>query len=896
MAVKTAVGGAGQKSWTSAATWSPSGVPTTNDDVILNATSGDVLIGAAASCRSLDCTGYTGTLTHAAASPLTIGAATAPPGNLALKLVPGMTYTAAASSASILFACTALTATLDVDWGGKTTGNTSFSGGTTTWRFVSDHTQMAGSTVTQTAASKLDTNGVTCVWGLYNANAAAARTLTLGTSTITLTSTGSSWNLGTAASISVNMVVNAVDATINVQGNFLGGGRVYGNVVLLGLNPTVYGTNTFGNLSWPVPTNKLTLDQNQVVTGTFTADGGSRIGQGLIQSDTPGSRRTLTAANLDVDYMDFVDIAGAGAATWDFSARDDIGDGGNNSGISFSPPQVIHRINRSSVQDLWSEPGDWSTTPNGANDARIPLLQDTAMMAQGTPSNISVVLDIPRLGTVDWRGALNTGNKIGNPQPAASGAVAIECFGSWYEHDDGFSANPTLGIAFGGRGNHEIRFRQNRASAAITFNSGIGTHTLTDTMVSTWSSNSAMSMLSGTLNTAGYEVHTSGGAGRFNMSGGVLNLGTTLWRSAYSGVGAGWSITGGVVNGADSTIDFYQSSANPRSFSGGGQTYGVVRSAVGSGAFTIGGGNNTFSAIEFGGTADRQLLVADGTTQTFVGAGLVNLSAPTMMAFASTTGHTLVKGNGVVATDYWNISNSTAGGGAAWYAGAHSVDAGGNSGWVFTAAPAGGGFVDAAAVSFSGESGQLGAGALLFGPDEGIIFVAESSYAGAGSALRSSGSGLSFAGESSMTGIGAAILAGLSAMTGESNLSGSGALLAALTGSQTGQSSLSGAGAVLAGAGSSPFSAQSEFEGYGVLVDLIYLHLIGPFTALGIDSNLTGLIAESIAAGVIAEIEVASAADYVGAGETFEIEANGVVDSNEASGVLISPEGAVISV
>jgi hypothetical protein len=37
--------------------------------------------------------------------------------------------------------------------------------------------------------------------------------------------------------------------------------------------------------------------------------------------------------------------------------------------------------------------------------------------------------------------------------------------------------------------------------------------------------------------------------------------------------------------------------------------------------------------------------------------------------------------------DYLSIKDSNATGGATWYAGANSVDAGNNTGWIFTAPP-----------------------------------------------------------------------------------------------------------------------------------------------------------------------------------------------------------------
>ena len=61
-----------------------------------------------------------------------------------------------------------------------------------------------------------------------------------------------------------------------------------------------------------------------------------------------------------------------------------------------------------------------------------------------------------------------------------------------------------------------------------------------------------------------------------------------------------------------------------------------------------------------------------------------------MVTIGSTTGatHNLVKtGGGVISGDYLSISNSVVSPADTWYAGANSFDGGGNSGWIFAAAP-----------------------------------------------------------------------------------------------------------------------------------------------------------------------------------------------------------------
>jgi hypothetical protein len=61
--------------------------------------------------------------------------------------------------------------------------------------------------------------------------------------------------------------------------------------------------------------NMLSLDKNIEVTDTFTVNGNSAINRILVQSDTLGTQRTITAANVTITNADFRDIKGAGAGS-----------------------------------------------------------------------------------------------------------------------------------------------------------------------------------------------------------------------------------------------------------------------------------------------------------------------------------------------------------------------------------------------------------------------------------------------------------------------------------------------------------------------------------------------------------------------------------------------------
>lgn len=79
--------------------------------------------------------------------------------------------------------------------------------------------------------------------------------------------------------------------------------------------------------------------------------------------------------------------------------------------------------------------------------------------------------------------------------------------------------------------------------------------------------------------------------------------------------------------------------------------------------------------------AGSTTIVTDFTIQGVAG----NLT--TINSSVPGTQFTLSKSSGTVSTDYLIIQDSNATGGATWYAGANSTDAGNNNGWIFASAP-----------------------------------------------------------------------------------------------------------------------------------------------------------------------------------------------------------------
>jgi len=110
----------------------------------------------------------------------------------------------------------------------------------------------------------------------------------------------------------------------------------------------------------------------------------------------------------------------------------------------------------------------------------------------------------------------------------------------------------------------------------------------------------------------------------------------------------------------------------------------------GSGILTI-NGSGTFTGLAISGTRTKSIKfdapkTTTITTPTFfsgVSGGVITIASTT-----ASTAATISCASGTVSSDYLSLQDSTATGGASFYAGANSTDVSGNTGWVFTAPPA----------------------------------------------------------------------------------------------------------------------------------------------------------------------------------------------------------------
>lgn len=610
--------------WNATGTWVNGSVPTSSSNVRLLESSGNVTINAAASCRSLDCLSYAGTLTHNAAITLSIGGTVAGYANRALRLVSGMTYTLGNAATSAISFVSTSTTQQSVDAGGKTVGNVTLNSASGSWALAAN-----------------------------------------------LTSSGTSWTYtaGTWSGVGFSQTYSTASGI-----TFAGGGQSYGDTSFAS-SVTMTGANTFASLTYTgtaAKTNFIDLAADQIVTGTLTIAGNSKINRVQVRSSVIGTARTLTCGSVSINAADFRDITAAGSASWDISAASDYtGDCGGNTGITFTTPAT--QTWSGTVSDNWS---------TNAWTSRVPLPQDDVVVSSAFSASQTVTVDMPR-----WGRSVSFAGSTGSPTLARGLSSSI--FGS-LTLASGMTFNGSFTLTLEGRSNFTIT--RNGAtistSGALSFAAPGGTYTFQDG----WSQSTAnLSILNGTVDLNG-QSHTFAGLTSGNTNVRSLVFGSSTLTLASSGSPVSCSpTTNFTISAGTGVIALTDTSVSASTFAGGGATWPEVRVTTGgSGALTFTGAN-TFTRLSVTGGSTKSFVLPGSTTTTFSGSTPFPSGASlNLLTFTASAGSATVASSQQISCDYVSLTNIIKSGATA-YAGTHSTDGTGNTGWSFTAPSGGGG-------------------------------------------------------------------------------------------------------------------------------------------------------------------------------------------------------------
>lgn len=610
MANRYWVGGSASWDGTAGTKWSSTSggaggasVPTSADDVFFTSSStGTVTIASGnTGAKSINCTGFTGTLTGTAAISVA-GSVT---------LVSGMTYS---HTGTMTFTAT----------GTLITAGKSFSAVT-----------VNGSGITLTlgdALSMATARSVTVTQGTFttaNFNLSCGNLISTGTSTRTINLGSSTVAIGTNLTFdATNLTLNAGTSLIQMLSSaaiFAGGDKSFNNVTFTSASTgtrSITGSNTFNNLTLGaggVGRTTLSLAANQTVNGTFACAGSSVTQRAFIISNVIGTVRTVTAAAISASDCDFRDITLAGAAAGASPTR--AGNCGGNSGITFPAAKTVYRVG---TDTTWAGSSSWATSSGGTgSNNNFPLPQDTAIINNATTLSGTLSLALYNIGSLD---ASSRTNAI-----TISNTTGCDFYGS-FTLGSGVTFSGTAGMGFSGRGTMVFTSAGKTITGPVEINTPSGTLQLGSAFTSNSTSGSPgpIQLTSGTFDAATYNVTTP----RFrsdNSNTRTLLMGSGLWTLTGTGTGSTsiWNVgsTNLTVNKGTADILLSDTSTSHRQM------------WVGDGL--------SFNKLTIGGTTGTTDLYLFGSNFSF-----------TELASTKTVAHTVMFSGNLGTIGTWSISGS----------------------------------------------------------------------------------------------------------------------------------------------------------------------------------------------------------------------------------------------
>lgn len=628
-------------------------IPTINDDVFFNAASGTVnctISTGNTGAKSINCTGFSGTLSGTA--PITIAGS--------VTLITGMTFSHTGAKT--------ITDNATITSAGKNFGPLIIDAPSATVS-MGDALQL-NSTFTLTNGTFTTNSYAFTLITVFTATSNNACTLNLGSSTVSISGTNPQFS---GSGLTLNAGTSLIICSSSGGFTFNGGGNTFYDVRFSSTSSSsrqVFGpSTTFNTLEIIAPStgggNSYTLFANNTTIGTLIANssGGNAARRIILQSNpappTAGATPvTLTCGSVNLQDVDFLNVIGAGAASWTGTR---LGDLKFNSGITFSTPKTVYYNLVTGGNAPWGTTVAWATTPSGTPDqSNYPLAQDTAAFTDsgGVPTgDITNASGDRYVGTIDLS--------------ARTSAVRLNLGGNFYFYGNlisgsGVTFSGASVFRFVGQNSQTITSAGKTLSYSMTIQSPGGTVTLLDAMTLSAGS-TALVVNEGTFSASSYNVTFTASGGRVSStpaSGSVrtLDFGSGTWTIAGTGTVVNIAnITGLTVTGT-AVINLTASSS--KTFAGGGvQTFPTLNQG-GTGNIVI-SGSNKFANISNSTFGD--VFFTPGTTNEFTAFSLSGANPGSLLRVGTVTAGTA------------SLKKATP-----WYVGANSVDNGGNSNLSFT--------------------------------------------------------------------------------------------------------------------------------------------------------------------------------------------------------------------
>lgn len=322
----------------------------------------------------------------------------------------------------------------------------------------------------------------------------------------------------------------------------------------------------------------------------------------------------------------------------------------------------------------------WAATSGGAGGVAVPTTSDDVFLdANSGAVTVTVQTAVAVGGSVNCTGFTGTLVQSTNMNIGSSTAG-----------DFILSSGMTFTFSAGA-----IKLTTTKASATTIDLAGktVGNFTI--------NGNGASFILSSDINASGACAFSGGSVdlNGHNVTCNNLSNGNTLTRTVnmrggtitMTGTGAIFDAPAGVLtftSSAGAKFLISNTSATAKTFAGGTLSYPTIEvsGAPGCGIVTFSGAF-TASLLKF--NPDCSIKFTAGVTTTAAALSWVGTSGHTITIQTTAGGSpaTISVASGIVSADYLSLKDSTATGGATFYAGANSTNVSGNTGWTFTAPP-----------------------------------------------------------------------------------------------------------------------------------------------------------------------------------------------------------------
>jgi hypothetical protein len=638
-------------------------VPTTADDVFFDAaSSGTCTISAGnTGAKSIDCTGFTGTIAGSAA--ITVAGS--------ITLAAGQTYTHTGT--------VTITGTGTLTTAGKTFSGVTVSGSGITVT-LGDALDTSTRTLTVTAGT-FDTAGYNVTAYNLSSSNSNTRTILLNSSTVTFLVPGTIIDFFTSTNLTFTAGTSTIVASSNGSTAMSTGGVSFYNVSFTGTNPAfiaVSGSATYNNLSITAPSTngikQVTFNSPQTINGTLSTTGTAGNRRVWFTGVTYGIAQTLTVnATPSLTDADFRDIYVVGTAAPISGTR--IGNRGYSRGITFSTPKNVY-WNLSGAQN-WSANG-WAPGSGGTpNTDNFPLPQDTAIFDNTGSVTGTITLDaaLQFTGSVDMS-ARTTAMTL-------SFGSATTCYGSW-ANGSGTTLSGASTLTFSGEGTKTITSAGKTFSCPITVDAYAGTVELADALnIGT----RTLTVTNGTFDTKNYNV-TASQLDFNNTNVRTIKLGSSTLT--LSGTQSAFNPTNLTFDAGTSTINIgsHGGSFGSNVGTGGFSFYNVAFTSTSAGFSGVTGDLNTFNNLTIAAPASAGIsgLNFNGNL-TITGTLTVEGASAVRRIFirVSTLGTPRTLTVGTLSADDCDFRDITIAGTAAGSSPTRAGDCGGNSGITFPA-------------------------------------------------------------------------------------------------------------------------------------------------------------------------------------------------------------------